>query len=254
MATSRHGAIKGTVPFFPVLRKRGLSPFFMLVFIGVASFAHSADVEGENIHRATSHRSFENVEHWKKIFDDPARDEWQKPQAIVQALGVAPGMKVADIGAGTGYFSAHLSKAVGETGSVFAVEVEPNFVTHLRERAEAAGTENVIPVLASLDNPRLPANTFDLVLFVDAYHHVDHRREYLKLVAKSLVPGGRVAVIEWKPGELPVGPKDEDHKLAEKLVIAELTEAGFVRVPTSVELPHQYFVIFSRPASLPKSP
>jgi predicted methyltransferase len=118
---------------------------------GVASLAHTADAERHDAYRATSHRSFENVEHWKKIFDDPVRDEWQKPQEIIRALGIAPGMKVADVGAGTGYFSAHLSKAVGATGSVLAVEVEPNLVVHLRERAQAEATANVIPVLASAD-------------------------------------------------------------------------------------------------------
>src|SRR5207249_3795358 len=107
-------------------------------------------------HDATSHHSFADVEHWVSVFDDPARDEWQKPAAVVRALQIGRGTTVADLGAGTGYFSHYLAAAVGRRGSVLAVDPEPNMVAHLRERAEREHTDNVVPILASLDNPRLP--------------------------------------------------------------------------------------------------
>ncbi|HYC55626.1 MAG TPA: methyltransferase domain-containing protein [Candidatus Binatia bacterium] len=193
---------------------------------------------------ATSHRRFDDVEHWRKIFDDPARDRWQMPDRIVAALSLKPGMTVADVGAGTGYFLSRLSKAVGDGGTVLAVEVEPNLVEHMRDRAEAQELGNVVPVLGSSDNPRLPRAAVDVVLFVDAYHHVDERRAYLPILKRSLRPDGRVAIIEWKAGSQPVGPKEEDHKLARETVIAEMTGAGFTLIPTEDFLPHQYLVIF----------
>lgn len=228
--------------------------FLASLFLVSVVLAHPASGDEKEAYRATSDRRFANVEHWERIFDDPERAEWQKPDAIVNALGIGPGMRVADVGAGTGFMIPFLSKAVGAAGTVFAVEVEPNLVTHLRERAEKEHTANVVPVLASLDNPRLPQTSLDAALFVDAYHHVDQRREYLKKVAAALKPGGRIAVVEWKPGELPVGPKEEDHKLPEALVLKELGAAGFERVPTALALPHQYFVIFSRPSVKTPSP
>src|SRR5439155_11893940 len=105
---------------------------------------------GEPSHDATARHSFADVEHWVGVFDDPARDAWQKPRELVAALGVRPGMTVADLGAGTGYFSRYLSSAVGPRGTVFAVDVEPNLVVHLRDRAEKEKTDNVVPVLASV--------------------------------------------------------------------------------------------------------
>lgn len=211
------------------------------IVVGIASCAGAEHAKADG---ATSHRKFDDAAHWSSVFDDPKRDGWQKPDEIVAALKLEPGMDVADIGAGTGYFSRRLSSAVGESGSVFVVEVEPNLVAHLRERADVEKTANVVPVLASLDNPRLPPASIDLALFVDAYHHVDGRRSYLARVRRSLRAGGRVAIVEWKPGKNPVGPQEEDHKLAREQVVREMTGAGFELLDAPDFLPHQHFVIF----------
>src|SRR5205809_8053175 len=120
-------------------------------------------------------------------------------------------MTVADLGAGTGYFSRHLSAAVGPEGTVLAVDTEPNMVARLRERAEAERTVNVVPILASADNPRLPAHATDLVLIVDTFHHIDDRLTYLRGLRRCLRPGGRVAVIDWHNRALPVGPRPAPH-------------------------------------------
>jgi len=202
---------------------------------------------------ATSHRRFDDAAYWSKVFDDPKRDDWQHPERLVAALSLAPGMSVADLGAGTGYFSGRLSAAVGPDGVVFAVEVEPNLVAHLRDRAEREKTPNVVPVLASANNPRLPALSVDLALFVDAYHHVDGRRDYLKVLRRSLKPHARVAIVEWKPGPRPFGPKEEDHKIPREQVAREMTAAGFEAIPVPDLLPHQYFVMFRATAPEPAS-
>jgi ubiquinone/menaquinone biosynthesis C-methylase UbiE len=199
----------------------------------------------EPSHDATpgSHHRFDDVEHWASVFDDPARDAWQKPRELVAALGIRPGMAVADLGAGTGYFSHHLARAVGPHGTVFAVDVEPNLVVHLRERAEREQTENVVPVLASTNDARLPAGRVDFVLIVDTYHHIDDRLHYLVRLKGALRRDGRVAIVEWQKRELPIGPEME-HKIARELVVDEMTSAGYRLVEEPDVLPYQYVLVF----------
>lgn len=192
---------------------------------------------------ATTHHSFGNVAKWTKVFDDPKRDEWQKPQALVAALNLHAGMRVADLGAGTGYFSRYLSAAVGSDGTVFAVDTEPNLVASLRERAEHEHTPNVVPILASADNPSLPVASIDLVLVVDTYHHIDGRRDYFHRLQRCLTRGGRVAIVDWHKHDLPVGPPAA-HKLARAQVVEEMTAAGYTLVEEPAVLPYQYLLIF----------
>jgi ubiquinone/menaquinone biosynthesis C-methylase UbiE len=201
------------------------------------------DLAAAGPHDATASHSFDDVTHWSSVFDDPERDAWQKPDELVTALGLEPGMTVADLGAGTGYMSRRLSAAVGPRGTVFAADPEPNLVAHLRERAEREGTVNVVPVLASKDNPRLPTGAVDIVLVLDTYHHVDDRLRYFRDLRRVLRPGGRVAVIDWQKRPLPVGP-DLDHKLAREQVVEEMSGSGWVLAAEPDVLPYQYFLIF----------
>lgn len=193
---------------------------------------------------ATSRHDFADVEHWTRVFDDPERDSWQRPDEITGALSLELGMTVVDLGAGTGYFERRLSHAVGPTGSVFAVETEPNLVAHLRARAEHEATANVIPVLASFDNPRIPSGAADRILLVDTYHHIDDRLGYFRRLKLALRPAGRILIVDWKKQEQPVGPKPP-HKLARQQVIGEMTEAGYALDGEPVELPYHYALIFS---------
>lgn len=194
-------------------------------------------------HDATVRHSFEDVTHWIAVFDDPARDAWQKPQDVVHTLAIRSGMCVVDLGAGTGYFSRYLSTAVGDGGSVLAVDTEPSLVVHLRERADNEGLRNVIPVLASPDNPRLPVAAADLILIVDTVHHIDDRIEYFRRLKRFLKPEGRVAVIDFKKQPLPVGPPVE-HKLAPEAVVEEFHASGYVLVAEPDLLPYQYVLVF----------
>lgn len=193
---------------------------------------------------ATAHRSFDDVLYWEKVFDDPKRDEWQRPDELVVALALEPGMRVADLGAGTGYLTRRLSRAVGASGSVLAAEVEPKLVAHLRERAEREGLANVTPVLASTDNPRLPAGVVDLVLILDTYHHIDDRVAYLRRLRPVLTARGRIAIIDWHKRPLPEGPPPP-HKLARRQVIDEMKRAGYDLRSEEKILPFQYFLVFS---------
>ena len=220
----------------------------LLSCLPVRAAESSPTASAEHSDGATTHHRFDNVEFWQSIFDDPKRDAWQLPEKVVAALKVRPGMCVADLGAGTGYFVRHLSAAVGPTGTVLAVEPEPNLVSHLRDRAEKEGTDNVVPILASLDNPRLPTAVVDVILVVDTFHHFDHRRTYLPQLRRFLRPGGRVVIIDWFKRPLPEGPPP-DHKLTRDQVVAEMTASGYELSEQPDFLPYQYFLIFQEAMS-----
>lgn len=194
-------------------------------------------------HAATAHHPFTDIDKWVRIFDDPSRDKWQKPEEVVSALELEEGQSVADVGAGTGYFSRHLARAVGVSGRVYAVDTEPEMVEHMRARAEKERTPRVEVVLARPDDPGLPEDGVDLVLMVDTYHHIDDRVRYLRRMSQNLRPGGRLAIIDFEKRPLPVGPALE-HKLARETVVEEVEEAGYRLVEEPDFLPYQYFLIF----------
>jgi ubiquinone/menaquinone biosynthesis C-methylase UbiE len=205
---------------------------------------HAAKPGERDPHGATARHPFDDVEKWVKVFDDPARDEWQRPREVVEALGPRPGMIAADLGAGTGYFTRHLAKAVAPNGFVLAIDTEPGMVKHLGERAANERIGNIVPVLAAPDNPFLPPGRVDLVLIVDTYHHIDDRLNYFERLKGSLAPRGRVAIIDFHKRPLPVGPSME-HKLAREFVIDEMREGRWSLVDERTFLPHQYFLIFA---------
>jgi len=193
--------------------------------------------------KATTRHPFDDVKHWTRVFDDPDRDGWQRPRAVVASLELRKGMTVADLGAGTGYFSRYLSEAVGPEGRVYAADTEPNLVAHLRKRAEKEGNPNVTPILASADDPRLPAGAVDVVFIVNTFHHIDDRLVYFGNLRRALKERGRVAIVEWHKRPLPVGPK-ADHKIEREQVVEEMETAGYYLVEEPVFLPYQYFLIF----------
>jgi predicted methyltransferase len=188
-----------------------------------------------------SHRhSFGDAEKWSHVFDDPERDAWQKPHAVLQALALKPDAVVADLGAGTGYFSARLANMLPK-GTVYAVDVEPEMVKYLGERAKREGLKNLKPVAARADDARLPAKV-DLVLLVDVYHHIENRERYFGTLAESIKPGGRVAVIDFRL-DSPEGPPKAS-RIAPEQVKAELASAGYALAEEHAFLPRQYFLVF----------
>lgn len=174
--------------------------------------------------------------------DDPARDAWQKPHEVVMALGLAPGMVVADVGAGSGYFTLRFARHVG-AGRVLAVDVAPPMLEAVRTRAAAAGLTNVSPVLAAADDPGLPPAGVDLVFICDTWHHVPSRPAYLAKIRAALKPGGRVAIVDFHRGA-PVGPP-ASMTLARADVLAEMQHEGFTLAAEHTMLPHQYFLVFT---------
>jgi cyclopropane fatty-acyl-phospholipid synthase-like methyltransferase len=189
----------------------------------------------------THEHAFDDAAKWSKVFDDPKRDAWQKPHDVIQALALKPDAIVADIGAGTGYFAVRLAHRVPQ-GRVYAVDIEPDMVKHLAERARTNGLQNLTAVTATPDAARLPEKV-DLVLFVDVYHHIDKRAAYFRRLAESLKPGGRVAIIDFTL-DSPRGPPKAG-RVAPERVKAELKSAGYEVVQEHAFLPNQYFIIFA---------
>jgi ubiquinone/menaquinone biosynthesis C-methylase UbiE len=181
-----------------------------------------------------------------KNFDDPARDAWQMPDRVIATLGLKPGQSVADIGAGTGYFSVRLARAAAAP-TVYAADIEPGMVSYVRERAAKEGLNNVVAVQAAAGTPNLPAPV-DLVLIVDTYHHIGDREAYFRKLAKSLKPGGRVAIIDFKP-DSPEGPPKEFRFPLEKFR-SEMAAAGYALAAQYDFLPRQRFLVF-QPAGQP---
>lgn len=188
------------------------------------------------------HHRFERAEEWARVFDDPARDAWQKPDQIVELLTLFRTDRVVDLGAGTGYFAARIARRLPE-GVVFAADVEPDMVRYLRERAEREKLANLRPLLAKADEVPL-TEPVDLVLVVDTYHHLADRPGYFRRLAGRLRPGARVAIIDFTK-ESPEGPPPE-HRLTPAQVEAEMRAAGYALAVRHDVLPRQYFLIFRR--------
>jgi predicted methyltransferase len=189
---------------------------------------------------------FERASDWVAAFDDPGRDAWQKPSEVVAVASIATGMQVADLGAGTGYFLPHLSRAVGPSGVVHALDVEPDMVRHMTDRAKREGLGNVQAKHIRVDDPGLAAGSVDRVLVVNTWHHLDSRVDYAKKLLVALEPGGKLVVVDFTL-ESPKGPPPS-HRIAPEAVVKELVDAGFrAEVVKSETLPDQYVVVGSKP-------
>lgn len=187
---------------------------------------------------------FEDAAKWAKVFDDPARDAWQRPDDVVAALKLGAGMTVADLGAGTGYFLPRLSQAVGPAGQVLGLDVEPDMVRFMTERAASAKLANVTARQVAFDDPGLAAGSVDRVLIVDTWHHIAAREAYSKKLAAALKPGGFVAVVDFTL-ETEKGPPRQ-HRIPAEQVVAELVAGGLGARVIEEPLPDQFIVVGSR--------
>lgn len=218
--------------------------FAMALGCGGGSSARPAPAEPDHHHQHHGmHHRFDNADQWAKVFDDPARDAWQQPDAVLGALELAPAMTVADIGAGTGYFTMRLARAVPQ-GKVIATDVEPDMVRYLGERATREGAGNVEAVQTPPDDPKLAEASVDRILVVDVWHHLGDRAAYARALAKALRPGGFVAVVDFKR-DATQGPPPA-MRLAPEAIAAELAAAGLTTSISPVALPEQYIVIARR--------
>lgn len=172
--------------------------------------------------------------------EDPARLEWQKPDEVVAAVGLRPGDVACDAGAGPGYFAVRLARAVGPSGRVHAIDVEPRMISLLEQRAREAGVANVLPLLAP-EGEGLPPEPCDAILVVNTFHHFPDGPGYLRRLAGRLKPGGRIVNVDFHAGELPVGPPP-DHKVSREDFLAAARAAGLEVAEERDFLPYQYFL------------
>jgi predicted methyltransferase len=192
--------------------------------------------------------------HHHGAFADPAkaaskwntkeRDKWQHPEEIVAALDLRAGGTVADIGAGTGYMVAHLSQAVGENGTVIAIDAEDAMIEYLSNRIEALRPATIKPQKVSPDDPRLPMESVDAILILDTWHHITGRTNYAKKVHSALKPRGRLVIVESEI-DAEIGPPKE-MRVAPEQVERELAAAGFRTQVVPESMPRHYLIVANK--------
>ena len=218
--------------------RRPFALFLLLAFLCVvpASAQHKEQQRGPS-----------DLQKYIDLLEKPERDKEQKPDEVVKALAITDYMTIADIGAGSGYFTRKFVWAVQDKGMVYAVDVEPVLLKYNEEMADHLHTPyNAKFVVAKEDDPLLPTNGVDLVFLCNTYHHLEKRADYFKKVQASLAKNGRVAVIDFwtdgRAGDLGFSP---DHLVARETVISEMTSTGYTLSKEHTFLPKQYFLEFT---------
>jgi ubiquinone/menaquinone biosynthesis C-methylase UbiE len=192
---------------------------------------------------AHDHR-FNDIAQAVKMFESAERDTWQKPDEVVKNLQLRPGDVVADIGAGTGYFTRRFAAAVGPQGKAMGLDIEPTMVTHINTEAQKRGFSNLSARQVPPHDPQLAPQSVDVVFICDTYHHMQERVAYARLLARALKPGGRVIIVDSHKRPLPLGSPME-WKLASETVTEEFRQVGFQLARSLEFLPYQYFLEFT---------
>jgi predicted methyltransferase len=179
------------------------------------------------------------------LLEAPDRAAWQKPDQIMDALGIAEGAHVADIGAGAGWFTTRLARRVGPNGMVYAQDVQPQMLQAIRRRVQREGLRNVTTVLGVGSSPNLPPGVLDAVLVVDAYPEVQDRVTFLKNVVRGLKPNGRIGIVNYKLGGGGPGPDNPGLRVPRASVERDAEAAG-LKVKSAGNLPYQYLLVLTR--------
>lgn len=174
------------------------------------------------------------------LYEGFGRDDWQQPEKVVETLGLSPGARVADLGAGGGYFTWRLAEAVGTGGTVYAVDVDESMTEHLKAEAAGRGLSQVKVVLAPFDGPNLPDGSVDLLFTSNTYHHVEERTAYFEKARAALAPAGRVAIIDFhSPSWL------RGHYTEKAVMQREMEAAGYTLAADHDFLERQSFLVFA---------
>ncbi len=195
-------------------------------------------------HTLHPQQRFDDIKKWVEVFEDPARAEWQQPEKVVQSLNLKTGNVIADIGAGTGYFTRLFAAAVGSQGKAIGLDIEPSMVEYMKEDALKRSMENYEARLIKPDGPGLTPQSVDVIFICNTYHHIKDRVNYLKRLSGALNENGRIVIVDFYKKPLPVGPRLLEHKVSEVKVLKEFKAAGY-RLTRSLDfLPYQYFLEF----------
>jgi ubiquinone/menaquinone biosynthesis C-methylase UbiE len=215
--------------------------FLTLVGLLLAIVAHAQDAAKRD--QQLMHQLHNDPKAYMKALEDPKRDEYQKPHEVLSVLNLKPGEAIADIGAGTGYFTFRLAHFVGAKGKVYAVDVSSDMIRHINRRIRETKTANVVSILAELDDPLLPERSVNRIFICDVWHHIENQKKYLSLMKKMLKPGGEVVMIDFHKKELPFGPPMQ-MKIAREDLIKQMEANGFRLAKEHTFLAYQYFLVF----------
>jgi len=187
------------------------------------------------------------TEHDRSVrwLERPEREEMEFPNRVVEALDLRPAEVVADIGAGTGYFSFRISPHV-PAGRVLAVDIQPEMLDQIRARMREEGVTNIEPILGTVQDPNLPPDAVDVALIVYSYHEFSHPHEMIQRIVAALKPGGRLVLVEYR-GEDPTILADPLRKLTEAQARKEMAGHGLLWSQTKDFLPQQHFMVFEKP-------
>jgi arsenite methyltransferase len=213
----------------------------LVAFILLPFAANAQDAVQSNPHQMRGLHS--DPKAYIGSLEDPKRDAYQKPHEVLTALNLKPGEVIADIGAGSGYFTFRLAHQVGDKGKIYAVDVSPDMILHINRRIRELKTSNVVTILADPDDPLLPDHSVNRFFICDVWHHVENQTKYLSLMKKMLKPGGEVIMIDFHKKELPVGPPMK-MRIAREDLIKQMESNGFRRAKEHTFLPYQYFLVF----------
>ena len=186
------------------------------------------------------------------LLEGPDRDAWQKPDQVMDALAIADGATVADLGAGGGWFTIRLARRVGPHGMVYAEDIQPQMIEAINRRVQREGLRNVKTILGTASDPRLPDGRLDAVLIVDIFYEIEDPRGLLRNVARAIKPKGRVGIIDFQRNGGGPGP-GHGERVDPAVVIREAEGAGLQLLSRETFLPFQYFLVFGRAAAAPVS-
>ena len=182
------------------------------------------------------------------LLESPDRAEWQKPDQIMDALGVADGSRVADVGPGAGWFTIQLARRVGPNGFVYAEDIQRQMLEAIRRRVSREGFQNVKTVLGTSTNANLPKGALDAILMVDVYPEVDDRDRvsFLRNLALALKPTGRIGIVNYKPGQGGPGPAPSEGVRVESAAVEADARSAGLRVLARENLPFQYLIVLGK--------
>ena len=217
------------------------SILFSLILILLAGLLTSC-LNNHKQHSPASQQRFSDVDKWLRLFEGDQRDEYQKPEIVVTAMNLKQGDVVADIGAGTGYFTRRFAVAVGPNGKALGLDIEDSMVNHMNEEAKTMGLNNYEARVVKTGDPELAPNSVDVIFLCNTYHHIENRVDYFKSVLKSLKKNGRIIIVDFYK-DTDFGPP-RDHKLAKEVISEEMGLAGYSLVQDLDILPEQYYLEF----------